>query len=322
MVTLRTNPRGNSNNENNNNNNDREEQDSCRGLAHHPSLECCYLSDFKVLEEHQNGNRHAKQVHGTNDNGNEPETQQDEERGTTTTTTTTTTFETLDSLWEALGTCPRLFNVEIFSNQCHSLSSSSTEEDEDDHDPIVPWTPHGLAHLALCPSLDQLTLRRLNLTSADIAPLAQRLGTTPTHEPTYADSNDHSNNHNKSSNDRTTTTTPQSSCLRVLHLQQNKLRDEGCLTIALAVATTQHSAVRELDLRDNHLSEEGVHAILPLLLRSPHSRLEKLNLASNPIGDEGARVVAESLETRQEQERQESKLPGIARASSLSSSVI
>ena len=248
--------------------------DNCSALAHHPNLQSFYLSDFRVLIRDDNGDDETE----GEANGRDYLLQQElEEEAPSNGTTTTTDLQqsepdqhnqrgqpvsfrqksmiVLDSFWAALSTCPRLLNVEVFSKQSEHL----------------PWTPRGLAYLAQCPRLEQLTLRRLKLTHEDIAPFAHQL---LTHEC-----------------DMTTTWSP----LRVLNMHQNELHQDGCLAIARAVAASR--TIRELDLRDNHLSIQGSLQVIPLLLMpgANHS-LEKVNLASNAIGDEGAQLVAELLE--------------------------
>jgi len=182
------------------------ETTSCETLSSHPSLVHFCLSDFRFLVDEDDKN--------------------------------------MDSLWEALSTCPKLLNVEVCSNQFAEN----------------PWTSAGLAKLACCGSVNFMTLRRLSLKGSDIEAFAQLIGQCP--------------------------------ALNILNLRENKLGDDGCLSIARAVANSQ---IMELDLRDNQLSEEGTQSFLPTLL-TPDCRLERLSLSWNPIRDVGARLLSEVLE--------------------------
>ncbi|KAL7556719.1 hypothetical protein ACA910_006272 [Epithemia clementina (nom. ined.)] len=237
----------------------------CSGLAHHPTLQYFYLSDFRFLME----NAPDESVNGDDDDDDLVEN----EVGDDSEPPVQPRYQTfLDSFWQALATCPRLHNVEVFSTQRAQL----------------PWSPDGLAHLANSSNLCQLTLRRLRLTSADVIPFANRLAVAQ--------------NDDERGNDLSRSR----SGLRVLNLHENKLKDDGCIAIARAVSAS--NTIRELDLRDNHLSVEGGRVVIPLLTSATCGSnflvLEKLKLANNPIEDEGALLFAEALEQGQQQQQQ------------------
>jgi hypothetical protein len=191
----------------------------------------------------------------------------------------------LDSLLRALSTCPALETVEIFSNRSSASSG-------------VPWSPSSLA--ALMYATPHLTLRRLSLTVEAVRILPVHL------QKQQRERQQQDKQHKQHWSPR----------LRVLNLNENQLRDVGC--VALVRALTEHGfPVRELDLRANEITSEGCRGMVQQLLPSSSSAvsvsvvppttpptlttdmgttLEKLNLGCNELSDESAPALVDLIQ--------------------------
>lgn len=117
----------------------------------------------------------------------------------------------LDSFLGSLASCPNLAHVEIFANR---------------HD-VVPWSFTALGSLSSAPSLQSLTLRRLELELTHVAAM-------------------------------------EFSTLNVLDFNENALGDDGCLVVTQAIQRA--NTVKELTLRSNRLTSRGCEPIVNLLL--------------------------------------------------------
>jgi Ran GTPase-activating protein (RanGAP) involved in mRNA processing and transport len=179
----------------------------------------------------------------------------------------------LDSLLRALATCPALETVEIFSNRSSASSG-------------VPWSPSSLA--ALMYATPHLTLRRLALTVEAVRILPVHL--------------------QKQQRERQQHKQHWSPRLRVLNLNENQLRDVGC--VALVRALSEHGfPVKELNVRANEITAEGCRGMVQQLLSSSvsgsvvpptpttdmNTTLEKLNLACNELSDESAPALVDLI---------------------------
>jgi Ran GTPase-activating protein (RanGAP) involved in mRNA processing and transport len=201
----------------------------------------------------------------------------------------------LDSLLRALATCPALETVEIFSNRSSAVTG-------------VPWSPSSL--VALMYATPHLTLRRLSLTVEAVRIL-----------PVHLQKQQRARQ--KQQHDNPKQQTNWSPRLRVLNLNENQLRDVGC--VALVRALTEHGfPVKELNLRANEITSEGCRGMVQQLLQSSSSvsvssvvlppttatispttsttstvmstTLEKLNLSCNELSDESAPALVDLIE--------------------------
>jgi hypothetical protein len=227
----------------------------CQGLAHHATLQTFYLSDFRfpATDNHQQ------------------EGQEEESN--------------LDSLLEALGTCPRLCMVEIVNHQNTEANQSS---------------PRALAALASSTSLFHLTLRRVGLQSVHAIAVASAIS-----EPIR-------NQGGEGRRRRLRCHRP-----RVLHVDENNLGNAGSIAIVQAIVNYRRQCrrqglhgggVKDLSLRNNSIDATGCVAIADALLEAlqeavvetadgeEESLLEKLNLAMNPIEDRGGAALARLLQ--------------------------
>jgi Ran GTPase-activating protein (RanGAP) involved in mRNA processing and transport len=200
----------------------------------------------------------------------------------------------LDSLLRALATCPALDTVEIFSNRSSAVTG-------------VPWSPSSLA--ALMYATPHLTLRRLSLTVEAVRIL-----------PVHLQKQQRARQQKQQGNPKQQKPTNWSPRLRVLNLNENQLRDVGC--VALVRALTEHGfPVKELNLRANEITSEGCRGMVQQLLQSSSSSvsavpsttttssptistsstvmsttLEKLNLSCNELSDESAPALVDLIE--------------------------
>jgi Ran GTPase-activating protein (RanGAP) involved in mRNA processing and transport len=201
----------------------------------------------------------------------------------------------LDSLLRALATCPALETVEIFSNRSSASSG-------------VPWSPSSLA--ALMYATPHLTLRRLSLTVEAVRIL-------PVHLLKQQREKRQQNMHKHQQD--------WSPRLRVFNLNENQLRDVGC--VALVRALTEYGfPVKELNLRANEITAEGCRGMVQQLLQSSSSSvlvsvvpptisvvptttppttktttgmgttLEMLNLGCNELSDESAPALVDLIQ--------------------------
>jgi Ran GTPase-activating protein (RanGAP) involved in mRNA processing and transport len=203
----------------------------------------------------------------------------------------------LDSLLRALATCPVLETVEIFSNRSSASSG-------------VPWSPSSLA--ALMYATPHLTLRRLSLTVEAVRILPVHLQKQQRERQQQQQQQD--KQHKQTWSPR----------LRVLNLNENQLRDVGC--VALVRALTEHGfPVKEINLRANEITSEGCRDMVQQLLQSSLSSmvsvsvvpptilmvppptiptltpgmgatLEKLNLGCNELTDESAPALVDLIQ--------------------------
>jgi Leucine Rich repeat len=225
------------------------ETDDCHGLAHRATLQTFYLSDFRFLENDQDD--------ASNNNNNNKSS------------------NNLDSLLQALGTCPKLGMVEIVNHQNDSSENNHTD-----------WSsPRALAALVTSStSLVHLTLRRVGLQAAHATALAGAIDSATAEQRPLRR-------------------------LRVLHLDENHLGNAGSIAIVQAVV---NGGVKDLSLRNNQIDATGCVAIADALMLALQAQqegvasssgaddeescwLEKLNLAMNPIEDRGGSALARLL---------------------------
>jgi len=99
--------------------------------------------------------------------------------------------------------------------------------------------------------------------------------------------------------------------LTVLHLEGNKIGDEGCQYLASALSSATCS-ISELYLGDNSIGPEGA-THLARALETNNTSLEKLFLEGNRIGPDGASALTDALESlwakaRMDGEEEEEKI--------------
>jgi Leucine Rich repeat len=274
------------------------ETEQCQGLAHHATLQTFYLSDFRLLE-------------------NEPVQGQGAEEEATSNTAT----NNLDSLLQALGTCPRLAMVEIVNHQNDAADADeNNNNNNNNHHQRWSSSPRALAALASSTSLVHLTLRRVSLQAAHATALAGAVSAGVADAPSAAAATD--DQYDDDARRRR---------LRVLHLDENHLGNVGSIAIVQAIVdySSRHrgrnrggGGVKDLSLRNNQIDATGCVAIADALLQQQAHQevvviasssgandddgeeeeyeresclLEKLNLAMNPIEDRGGAALARLL---------------------------
>ena len=82
--------------------------------------------------------------------------------------------------------------------------------------------------------------------------------------------------------------------LTVLHLEGNKISDEGCQHLGSALSNASGS-ISELYLGDNAIGPQGA-SYLARALETNNTSLEKLFLEGNRIGPEGASALSDALD--------------------------
>lgn len=215
----------------------------CSALSHHPSLEQFCLSDFRVH---------------TAENSD------------------STAFN-MDSLWEALGTCPKLANVEIFSNQ-----SGRTL-----------WSANGLAQLSHSPCLNQLTLRRLNLGAEDIFPLAEHLKTRGRQSSLKI----LNLAQNRIGDDGSIAIAGATNACQIieLDLRDNSLSQEGSVSV-LPALLNRNTLLEKLNLSSNKIRDDGGQLLAEILENdSLGLQLKYLNIARVGITDVAGCRLAQAL---------------------------
>jgi Ran GTPase-activating protein (RanGAP) involved in mRNA processing and transport len=218
---------------------------NCDALRYHPSLRNFYLSDFRLSQESYTNDAEDGNNHKTS----------------------------LNSLFEALSTCPKLDYVELFQYQ--------QEE--------PPFTPRGLRQLLHSSSMQHLTMRRMGMTAELCSELALELANNQQLKILNLNENDIGDtgcialgrallvgNH---------------SDLHEMNLRKNKITALGCLELAQLL--TQNDGLEKLNLACNNLDDIGAQGLAVLL--GVHPTLKTLELHRTNLTDVGCRTLAEVL---------------------------
>ncbi|CAB9496962.1 NLR family, CARD domain containing 3 [Seminavis robusta] len=201
-------------------------------LCGHASLKTFYLSDFRFVEEEE---------------------------------------ASLDSLCQALSTCPNLRFLEVFQYQ-------------QEHPPV---SAEGLAALMESPCLQHLTLRRMGLTAALTSGLANKLvdnlqlRVLNLNENKLGNEGSHALGHALTVNHS----------LQELDLRKNQLSANGCFVLAQQLSNNE--GLERLNLACNPLEDHGAEGLASLL--QVHPSLKTLELHRTLLTDMGTGKLVDAL---------------------------